>query len=54
MDTESHSGRPCTSRNEEVKDKFPEVFFDSRGIVHLEYALEGQAVNKEFYLGVLH
>ena len=28
-------------------------FFDSRGIVHLEYVLEGQAVNKEFYLGVL-
>ena len=28
-------------------------FFDSRGIVHHEYALEGQTNNKEYYLQVL-
>ena len=29
------------------------VFFDSRGIVHHEYAPEGQTINKEYYLEVL-
>ena len=28
-------------------------FFDSRGIVHHEYAPEGQIINKEYYLEVL-
>ena len=28
-------------------------FFDSRGIVHHEYAPEGHAINKEYYLQVL-
>ena len=28
-------------------------FFDSRGIVHHEYAPEGQTINKEYYLQVL-
>jgi len=30
------------------------VFFDIRGIVHLEFASEGQTVNAEFYFSVLH
>ena len=29
------------------------VFFDSEGSVHHEYALNGQTINKEFYLEVL-
>jgi len=29
------------------------AFFDSEGIVHHEYALDGQTINKEFYLVVL-
>ena len=29
-------------------------FFDSRGIVHHDYAPEGQTINKEYYLEVLH
>jgi len=29
------------------------VFFDSEGIVHHEYAPDGQTVNKEFYVEVL-
>jgi len=29
------------------------VFFDYDGVVHHEYALRGQAINKEFYLEVL-
>ena len=28
-------------------------FFDSRGIVHHEYAPEGQTINKEYYLEIL-
>ena len=28
-------------------------FFDSEGIIHHEYAPEGQTINKEFYLEVL-
>ena len=30
-----------------------DLFFDSRGIVHHEYAPEGQTINKEYYLEVL-
>ena len=30
------------------------VFFDIRGIVRHEYALEGQTVTKEYYQEVLH
>jgi len=29
------------------------AFFDSEGIVHHEYALDGQTINKEFYMEVL-
>ena len=29
------------------------VFFDSRGVVHHEYAPQGQNINKEYYLEVL-
>ena len=29
-------------------------FFDCLGIMHHEYALEGQTINKEYYLEVLH
>ena len=29
------------------------VFFDIRDLVHYEFALEGQMVNKEYYLTVL-
>jgi len=29
------------------------AFFDSEGIVHHEYAPDGQTINKEFYLEVL-
>ena len=29
-------------------------FFDSCGIVHHEYTSEGQTINKEYYLEVLH
>ena len=28
-------------------------FFDSEGIVHHEYAPDGQTINEEFYMGVL-
>jgi len=30
------------------------VFFDCEGVVHHEYAPDGQAVNKEYYVKVLH
>jgi hypothetical protein len=30
------------------------VFFDIQGILHLEFAPEGQTVNAEFYCTVLH
>jgi hypothetical protein len=30
------------------------VFFDYRGIVHHSYAPEGQTINKEYYLEVIH
>ena len=29
------------------------VFFDYRGIVHLEFLPEGQTVNKQYYLGII-
>jgi len=29
------------------------VFFDSRGVMHHEYAPQGQNINKEYYLEVL-
>jgi hypothetical protein len=29
------------------------IFFDSRGVVHHEYAPQGQNINKEYYLEVL-
>ena len=52
MESESISRRPCPSQNEKVKDKHCKVFFDS-GIVHHEYAPEGQKINKVFFPGVL-
>ena len=30
-----------------------DLFFDSCGIVHHEYAPEGQTINKEYYMEVL-
>jgi len=33
--------------------RFVDRFFDSRGVVHHEYAPQGQAVTKEYYEGVL-
>jgi len=45
VESDPRSGRPSTSRNEEM--------IDSEGIVHHEYAPDGQTINKEFYLEVL-
>ena len=52
VESEPRSGRPCTSQNEKLKMSL-RSFFYSRGIVHHEYAPEGQAINKKYYLGVL-
>jgi hypothetical protein len=30
------------------------VFFDHEGVIHHEYAPNGQTVNKEYYVEVLH
>ena len=40
VESDPRSGRPSTSRNEEM--------IDSEGIVHHEYAPDGQTINKEF------
>jgi len=45
VENDPRSGRPSTSRTEEM--------IDSEGIVHHEYAPDGQTINKEFYLEVL-
>ena len=45
VESDTRSGRPSTSRNEEM--------FDSKFIVHHEYVSDGQKVNKECYLEVL-
>ena len=29
------------------------VFFDDRGVIHHEFVLEGQTINKEYYLAIL-
>jgi len=44
-ESDPRSGRRSTSRNEEM--------IDSEGIVHQEYAPDGQSINKKFYLEVL-
>ena len=45
VESDPRSGRPSTSRNEEMIAKV-------RTIVHHEYAPDGQTINKEFYLEV--
>ena len=45
IESDPRSGRRSTSRNEEM--------IDSEGIVHQEYAPDGQSINKKFYLEVL-
>ena len=48
------SPRPTNGRQVRSKTKVMLLaFFDSEGIVHHEYAPDGQTVNKEFYLEVL-
>ena len=58
-----HSGRvprlhdhPRPKKGRQVRSKKKVMllpFFDSEGIVHNEYAPDGQTINKEFYLEVL-
>jgi len=45
IESDTRSGRPSTSKNEEM--------FDSKFIVHHEYVSDGQKINKECYLEVL-
>ena len=48
------SPRPKKIRQSRSKVKVMlTVFFDIEGVVHFEYAPEGQTVNKEYYLDVL-
>ena len=48
------SSRPKKARQVQSKTKvLLTVFFDLKGILHHEYAPEGQTVNKEYYLQVL-
>ena len=48
------SPRPKKARQSRSKVKVMlTVFFDSEGVVHFEYAPDGQTVNKEYYLEVL-
>ena len=46
VESDFRSGRPSASRNWRF-------FFNSEGIVHHEYAPDGQTINKEFYVEVL-
>ncbi|GFW84818.1 uncharacterized protein TNCV_681061 [Trichonephila clavipes] len=53
-----HNGKPpaLLGQRKHVRSKFKVmliVFFDAVGIAHHEYALQGQTVNKEFYLDVM-
>ncbi|GFQ75090.1 mariner Mos1 transposase [Trichonephila clavata] len=48
-------GSPRPKKARQVRSKIKVmliVFFDADGIVHHEYAAQGQTVNKEFYLDV--
>ena len=47
------SPRPKKARQVRSNVKVMTCFFDSRGIVHHEYAPEGQTINEEYYLEVL-
>ena len=48
------SPRPKMGRQVRSKTKVMLMaFFDSEGIVHHEYAPDGQTINEEFYMGVL-
>ena len=51
-----HPESPRPKKARQVRSKVTVMltcFFDSRGIVHHEYAPEGQTINKEYYLEVL-
>ena len=51
-----HPESPRPKKARQVRSKIKvmlTVFFDIRGIVHHEYALEGQTVTKEYYQDVL-
>ncbi|GFW84950.1 uncharacterized protein TNCV_682381 [Trichonephila clavipes] len=53
-----HNGKPpaLLGQRKHVRSKIKVmliVFFDAVGIVHHEYAPQGQTVNKEFYLDVM-
>jgi hypothetical protein len=52
-----HSSSPRPKKAQQVRSKVKvllTVFFDYRGIVHHSYAPEGQTINKEYYLEVIH
>ena len=46
--------RPKKARQDRSNIKVLLTFFDSRGVVHHEYAPQGQTVTKEYYKGVLY
>ena len=51
-----HAGSPRPKKARQVRSNVKEMltcFFDSRGIVHHEYAPQGQTINKQYYLEVL-
>jgi transposase len=51
----SSSSRPRKAQRVRSEVKvLPTVFFDYHGIVHHSYAPEGQTINKEYYLEVIH
>ena len=51
-----HSSSPRPKKARQVRSNVKvllTVFLDSRGVVHHEYALQGQTVTKQYYEGVL-
>jgi len=52
-----HSTSPTPKKARQVRGKFKVMltvfFFDPRGVVHHEYAPQGQNINKQYYLEVL-
>ena len=54
MESEARSGRPSTSRNEEVIEEVHQIVMEDRRLTleNCEYPPENQTINKEYHLEI--